>query len=135
MANKRKEIIFKVIVSDRNSGKSIQIDTKNEALIGKKIGDIIDGSIVSDSLIGYKLKITGGSGFEGAPMVKYVEGMVKKYVWWNKNKKVRIKKLVRGNTISPEIVQINTVIEKFGEKDFNSLYEEFRNNKQKNANQ
>jgi small subunit ribosomal protein S6e len=127
MANKRKEIIFKVVVSDPKTGKSIQVQTKDESLIGKKIGDIIDGSIIN--LDGYKLRITGGSGFEGAPMVNYVEGMGKKYVWYNENKKVRIKKLVRGNTISPEIVQINTKIEEYGNKDFNQIYEEFKSQK------
>jgi small subunit ribosomal protein S6e len=127
MANKRKEIIFKVVVSDPKTGKSIQVQTKDESLIGKKIGDIIDGSIIN--LDGYKLRITGGSGFEGAPMVNYVEGMNKKYVWYDENKKVRVKKLVRGNTISPEIVQINTKIEEYGNKDFNQIYEEFKSQK------
>ena len=127
MANKRKEIIFKVVVSDPKTGKSIQVQTKDESLVGKKVGDIIDGSIIS--LDGYKLRITGGSGFEGAPMVSYVEGMGKKYVWYNENKKVRVKKLVRGNTISQEIVQINTKIEEYGNKDFNKIYEEFKSQK------
>ena len=127
MANKRKEIIFKVVVSDPKTGKSIQVQTKDESLVGKKIGDIIDGSIIN--LDGYKLRITGGSGFEGAPMINYVEGMNKKYVWYNENKKVRVKKLVRGNTISPEIVQINTKIEEYGNKDFNQIYEVFKSQK------
>jgi small subunit ribosomal protein S6e len=127
MANKRKEIIFKVVVSDPKTGKSIQVQTKDESLIGKKIGDIIDGSIIN--LDGYKLRITGGSGFEGAPMVNFVEGMNKKYAWYNENKKIRVKKLVRGNTISPEIVQINTKIEEYGNKDFNQIYEEFKSQK------
>jgi len=127
MANKRKEIIFKVVVSDPKTGKSIQVQTKDESLVGKKIGDIIDGSIVN--LDGYKLKITGGSGFEGAPMINYVEGMNKKYLWYNENKRVRVKKLVRGNTISTEIVQINTKIEEYGNKDFNQIYEEFKSQK------
>ena len=127
MANKRKEIIFKVVVSDPKTGKSIQVQTKDESLVGKKIGEIIDGSIIN--LDGYKLRITGGSGFEGATMVNYVEGMNKKYVWYDENKKVRVKKLVRGNTISPEIVQINTKIEEYGNKDFNQIYEEFKSQK------
>jgi small subunit ribosomal protein S6e len=127
MANKRKEIIFKVVVSDPKTGKSIQVQTKDESLVGKKIGDIIDGSIIN--LDGYKLRITGGSGFEGAPMINYVEGMNKKYLWYNENKRVRVKKLVRGNTISPEIVQINTKIEEYGNKDFNQIYEEFKSQK------
>jgi len=127
MANKRKEIIFKVVVSDPKTGKSIQVQTKDESLVGKKIGEIIDGSIIN--LDGYKLRITGGSGFEGATIVNYVEGMNKKYVWYDENKKVRVKKLVRGNTISPEIVQINTKIEEYGNKDFNQIYEEFKSQK------
>jgi len=127
MANKRKEIIFKVVVSDPKTGKSIQVQTKDESLVGKKIGEIIDGSIIN--LDGYKLRITGGSGFEGATMVNYVEGMNKKYVWYDENKKVRVKKLVRGNTISTEIVQINTKIEEYGNKDFNQIYEEFKSQK------
>ncbi len=123
MANKRKEIIFKVVVSDKKSGKAIQVESRDVSLIGKKIGDIIDGSIVN--LPGFKLKITGGSGFEGAPMFKNIEGTVKKYVWYN-YKKNRVKRLGRGNTIGPEIVQINTVIEEYGEKDFEEIYKEWR---------
>lgn len=133
MATKRKEIIFKIVISDPKSGKAIQVDSKDERWVGKKIGDVVDGGIVG--LEGYKLKITGGSGFEGAPMVEYVEGATKKYVWWEykhgKNKGVRVKKMVRGNTISPEIVQINTVIIEYGSKDFNEIYNEFVANKPK----
>ena len=104
-----KETIFKVVISDPKTGKSIQIETKNTSLfIGKKIGDKIDATPLG--LEGYELEITGGSDFSGAPMVKFVEGAGKKYVWWWINKKTRVKKLVRGNTISEEIVQINTVI-------------------------
>lgn len=127
MATKRKEIIFKVVVSDPKSGKAVQFDSKDQIWIGKKIGDTISGEIIG--LNGYELKITGGSGFEGAPMVSYVDGPVKKYVWVNK-KKEKMKKMVRGNAISPEIVQINTVIVKYGEKDFSQIYNEFSANKQ-----
>ncbi|BBL45587.1 30S ribosomal protein S6e [Nanobdella aerobiophila] len=129
MATKRKEMIFKLIVSDPKSGKSIQKEVKEESLVGKKIGDIIDGEIID--LDGYKLEIKGGSGYEGAPMVDYVSGMNKKYVWKNYNK-IRVKKLVRGNTISPEIVQINTVIKEYGNKNFEEIFQELKNNNTEN---
>lgn len=119
MANKRKEIIFKVNISDPKNGKTYSVESKDASLIGKKIGDYLDGSIFG--LEGYKLKITGGSGFEGAPMVSYVEGSVKKYVWRKKGKN-RYKILVRGNTISPEIVQINMIIEEYGQKNLEEIF-------------
>ena len=127
MATKKKGNIFKVVVSDPKTGKAIQIDYNGDYFIGKKIGDTVPGDIIG--LNGYELKITGGSGFEGAPMVSFVEGPGKKYVWWKK-KDERYKKLVRGNTISSEIVQINTIITKYGEKPFEEIYQEFKANKQ-----
>ena len=124
---KQKQLIFKVVISDPKTGKAIQMDSQNTSLIGKKIGDIIDGSIFG--LEGYKLQVTGGSGFEGAPMVKYVEGSVKKYVWWEINKRTRVKKLVRGNTISNEITQINTKIIEYGQRPFDEIYNEWKQSK------
>jgi len=123
--------IFKIVVSDAKTGKAIQVETQDTSLIGKKLGDIIDGSIIN--LDGYKLKITGGSGFEGAPMVPYVDGQTKKRVWWWVNKHLRVKKLVRGNTISEEIVQINTVIEEYGSKPFEEVYNEWKQQKEQQS--
>lgn len=130
MAKKGKENVFKIVISDPKSGKAIQIDYNGEFFIGKKIGDVFSGDVIG--LNGYELKITGGSGFEGAPMVDFIEGQVKKYVWWKENK-IRYKKLVRGNVISPEIVQVNTVIVKYGEKPFEDLYKEFSSKKQQTS--
>jgi len=122
-----KQLIFKIVISDPKSGKAIQIDSQEQSIIGKKIGDVIDGSIFG--LDGYKLEITGGSGFEGAPMVKFVEGTGKKYIWWKINKKTRVKKLVRSNTISDEIVQVNTKIIEYGSKPFEEIYNEWKQSK------
>jgi small subunit ribosomal protein S6e len=119
--------MFKIVVSDPKTGKAIQIETQDTSLIGKKLGEVIDGSLIG--LEGYKLRITGGSGFEGAPMVPFVEGQTKKKVWWQVNKHMRVKKLVRGNTISEEIVQVNTVIEEYGSKPFEEIYNEWKQSK------
>ena len=122
-----KQVMFKVVISDPKSGKSIQIETQDTYLLGKRIGDVIDATPLG--LDGYKIKITGGSDFSGAPMVKYLEGTVKKYVWWRVDKRTRVKKLVRGNTISEEIVQVNTVITEYGQKPFEELYNEWKQQK------
>lgn len=84
-------------------------------LIGLKIGDKIDGKLLG--FPGIELEITGGSDLAGFPMRSDIEGTIKKYLLlssgpgFNPNKKgERRRKLIRGNTISPDIVQVNTVI-------------------------
>ncbi len=66
---------------------------------------------------GFKIRITGGSGVDGAPMLPNIEGAVKKYllmsegVGYHPEKRgMRKRKLVRGNTISDQIVQVNAVL-------------------------
>ncbi|MEM0026371.1 MAG: 30S ribosomal protein S6e [Ignisphaera sp.] len=83
-------------------------------LIGMRIGDRIDGSIIGLPQI--VLEIRGGSDLAGFPMRKDISGAVKKYVllasgpgFRPKEEGERRRKLVRGNTISEDIVQINTV--------------------------
>lgn len=114
---------FKLVLSDPLSGRARQFEIKDplaSRFIGLRIGDEIDGSILKDYITlppGFKIKITGGSGVEGAPMVPYVSGPVKKYVllshppgYHPPKKGMRKRKLVRGDTISDTIVQINAVI-------------------------
>ncbi len=86
-----------------------------DQLIGLKIGDQFDGSLVG--LSGYKLKIRGGSDNSGFPMLPTLPGPVKKKVLLSgppgfhpREKGERRRKTVRGNTITHDTVQINTVI-------------------------
>src|SRR5256886_5316595 len=60
---------FKAVIADPKSGKSYKRDITGHyanALIGKKLGDDLDGLYVG--LPGYKLQITGGSDKDGFPM-------------------------------------------------------------------
>lgn len=84
-------------------------------LIGMRIGDEIDGAIVG--LKGYKLVIRGGSDNSGFPMRPDIRGGVKKRVllsgppgFWPREKGERRRKIVRGDTITEDIVQINVAI-------------------------
>lgn len=98
--------------------KAWQVRVKDERatrLIGMKIGDVLDGELVG--LKGVKLKITGGSDYSGFPMRPDIPGGVKKRVLLSgppgfhpREKGERRRKIVRGNTITEDIVQINTVI-------------------------
>ena len=105
---------FKLVISD-SSGKSITQELKDRAaqpLLGSKIGDIIDSSVVGIS--GGKMKVTGGSDKSGTPMRPDVHGGVKKYVLLARGIGIkniqdgnRIRKLVRGNMVTEEIYQLN----------------------------
>jgi len=114
---------FKLVLSDPISGKARQFEIKDplaQRFIGLRIGDEIDGSVLKEVIElpkGVKIRITGGSGIEGAPMHPGVPGPVKKYILASgppgfrpRKKGMRKKKLVRGDTISDSIVQINAVL-------------------------
>ena len=105
---------FKLIVSDRK-GRTIAQELKDrtaQPLLGTRVGSIIDSSIVG--VAGGKLKITGGSDRSGTPMRPDVHGGVKKYVLLStgvgNRSEARIRKLVRGNMVTEEIYQLNSML-------------------------
>jgi small subunit ribosomal protein S6e len=112
---------FKVVVSDPADGKSQFVELEESQavpLIGRKLGEVIDGAAVK--LSGYKLKITGGSDKDGFPMRPNIHGGVRvgailsEGVGFHPSKKGdRKRKTLRGNVITDAIVQINMkVVEK-----------------------
>lgn len=112
---------FKVIVSDPETGTSKVVEleeTRAAPLIGRKIGEVVDGSIVD--LPAHKMQITGGSDKDGVPMRANVHGGGRRKVILSdgtgfnpKGEGERRRKTVRGNIITDEIVQINAkIIEK-----------------------
>ncbi|HJU33865.1 MAG TPA: S6e family ribosomal protein [Nitrososphaera sp.] len=105
---------FKLTISDKK-GKTITQELKDrtaQPLLGAKVGSVIDSSIVG--VAGGKLKITGGSDRAGTPMRPDVHGGVKKYVLLStgvgNRSEARIRKLVRGNMVTEEIYQLNSVL-------------------------
>jgi small subunit ribosomal protein S6e len=112
---------FKVIVSDPADGTSQSVEleeTQAVPLVGRKLGEVIDGTVVK--LSGYKLKITGGSDKDGFPMRPNIHGGVRvgailsEGVGFHSTRKgERKRKTVRGNIITDSIVQVNMkVLEK-----------------------
>jgi len=112
---------FKIIVSDPETGKSRAVEVEGAQavpLVGRKLGEVIDGSAVDMS--GYKLRITGGSDKDGFPMRPNVHGGVRVSVILSEGVGFhpsrageRQRKTLRGNVITEEIVQINMkVVEK-----------------------
>jgi small subunit ribosomal protein S6e len=109
---------FKVIVSDPQDGTSKVVeveDTRATPLIGRKIGETVDGSVVD--LPAHKVQIKGGSDRDGVPMRGNVHGGVRRRVVLSggtgfspQRKGQRKRKTVRGSVITDEIVQINMKI-------------------------
>jgi len=111
---------FKVIVSDPEEGKSKVVELEGARavpLIGRRLGETVDGSVVGMS---GKLLITGGSDKDGFPMRPNIHGgvrvnvVVSKSVGFHpKREGERQRKTLRGNVITEDIVQINAkVVEK-----------------------
>lgn len=108
---------FKLTISDPKSKKARSYEVKDanaQPLLGLRINDLFDTSILG--IVG-KAKITGGSDKAGIPMRYDIHGAVKRYVLLPKGigvrrarKGERIRKLVRGNTVSEDTYQINAVL-------------------------
>jgi small subunit ribosomal protein S6e len=112
---------FKIVVSEPKSKKAWQIEKDAPSLIGKKIGEKVDGSAIG--LSGFTLQITGGSDKDGFPMRQDLEGVMRKKALLTKGvgfrgtkkirkvkykvKGMRKRKYIRGNTISDSIIQVN----------------------------
>jgi small subunit ribosomal protein S6e len=109
---------FKIIISDPETGTSKVIEleeTRAVPLIGRKIGEVIEGSVVD--LQGHKVQIIGGSDKDGFPMRGNVHGGVRRRVILSggvgfnpQDEGERRRKTVRGNVITDEIVQVNMKI-------------------------
>ena len=95
-----------------------------------KIGDKLDGSIVSADLEGYKLEITGTSDMSGFPGIKgQIGGQLRRLLLTREDKGMRptrprglrLKKTVRGEEITEKTSQINLKVLKEGAKNFDEI--------------
>lgn len=110
---------FKLTISSKDKSYSKSIETG--IFKGKKIGDIIPGDFLE--LIGYELKITGGSDSSGFPMrsdLKIIgrkKILIVKGIGIRKNRKgIKRRKTVVGHQISLRTKQINLKVVKEGSK-------------------
>ena len=120
---------FKAVINDVKGNKSHQVTVSGHhanSLIGKKVGDVVDGIFVG--LPGYKLAITGGSDKDGLPMRKDLPGVRRKNIllsdgagYHAPSDGTRRRKLMRGNTIAPDVSQINLKVTHQGSKPIEDL--------------
>jgi len=129
---------FKLNISDKE-GKAWRLETEETGLVGKSVGDIVKGEDVGTDFAGYEFEITGGSDSSGFPLSKDVEGIGLKRVLltrgWGMHKRprgdkkkvpqpkgLRLRKTVRGKTISETTVQINIKLLKEGGKKLSEIF-------------
>ncbi|CAI9831719.1 MAG: 30S ribosomal protein S6e [Nitrosopumilus sp.] len=104
---------FKVTISD-SAGRSVSKELKDAdaaPLLGLELGGEADAAVAG---LEGKLVLTGGSDRSGVPMRRDVHGGARKRVLLSRGvglqaaeRGQRVRKLVRGNTISEEIYQVN----------------------------
>jgi len=125
-------MVFKLNISEK--GKAYKLETESEILVGKKIGETIKGEEIKQELAGYELIVTGTSDKSGFPGMKEKDGPELKsallgrgFGMHNKpkgetkktkkaGKGLKLRKTVRGNTISLDTIQINLKVLKAGSK-------------------
>jgi len=116
---------FKLVISTPADGKSKNVtaaDAQAQSLIGMRIGDTLSGEEFGFS--GQELIITGGSDKSGIPIRSDIAGGGKRKIllsgppgYHPKSGGQRKRKLVRGNMITEDMVQINLKVKKPVEAD------------------
>ena len=104
---------FKLNISDKK-GKTITKEVKEKEagpFLGLQVGNELDAALIGES---GKLKITGGSDKSGVPLREDIHGGARKYILLSKGVGLRdaemgqrVRKLIRGNTITEEVYQLN----------------------------
>ncbi|MGI0101234.1 MAG: S6e family ribosomal protein [Nitrosotalea sp.] len=110
-------VTFKLNISDKK-GKSISKDVKEKdasPFLGLQVGSEIDAALIGE--VG-KLKVTGGSDKSGVPLRPDIHGGARKYILLSqgvglRNAEIgqRIRKLIRGSTITEEVYQVNCFLD------------------------
>jgi len=118
---------FKLVISDAQTSHARAVaDPQSAGFLGKKIGESIGGELLG--LTGYTLRITGGTDKSGFPLRPDVPGprQIRVFVgdgfgFEAPRKGMRKRRTFRGNQVSEDTVQINTVVEQRGPKPLTEL--------------
>ncbi|MDP1729325.1 MAG: S6e family ribosomal protein [archaeon] len=121
-------MVFKI--NTAHKGRTWKCEIDNEELIRTKIGDKINGNLISQELEGYELEITGTSDISGFPGIKgEIGGQLRKRLLTknqtgmrnSRHDGLRLRKTVRGEEVSEKTSQINLKVLKEGSKKWDEL--------------
>lgn len=120
---------FKLVISDPKTGKAYNVDVagaKSNKIIGKSIGTEIEGDVAG--LPGYKIMITGGTDKDGMPMRDDLPGQSRRRILVSGGvgyhpvaDGMRKRKLLRGNEVTADLVQLNAKVTAYGDKPLDEL--------------
>lgn len=117
---------FKINVSHK--GKTYKVETESENLVGKKIGEKVNGEEIDENLKSYELEIRGTSDLSGIPGFKGLDGpgyhrrlLTLGPGMKDRRKGMRLRKTNRGEEISLKTHQVNMIVVKEGGKKFEEL--------------
>lgn len=133
---------FKINIGTKD-GKTYKLESEANSLVGKSLGEKISGKDVSEDLEGYEFEISGASDSSGFTALESVSGQGKKRVLLTygkalkkrpkkegkkkhsnmKPKGLRMRKTVRGKTITEDFSQINLKPVKEGKKSLKGIFE------------
>lgn len=120
-------------------GRTYHLEVDAEGLLGKKLGDKVSGSDIKPELEGAEFEITGASDNAGFPASADVDGtglnralLTEGFAMKHKHKQkktsnpkpvkgLRLRRTLRGSTISDDISQINLKLIKEGSKPLPAL--------------
>ncbi|OLD22118.1 MAG: 30S ribosomal protein S6e [Thaumarchaeota archaeon] len=110
-------VTLKLNISDKK-GRTVTKEVKEKEagpFLGLQVGSELDASLIGEA---GKLKITGGSDKSGVPLRDDIHGGARKYILLSKGvglrdaeKGQRFRKLIRGNTITEDVYQINCLFQ------------------------
>ncbi len=119
---------MRLVVSHK--GKTHQVtltEEQSRKLRGLKIGDSFKGD--DFGLPGYELQVRGGTDKDGFPMRADLQGAVRKRLllasgpgYKPREKGVRRRKMIRGNTVDLDIAQLNVAVIKAGKKSLEEIF-------------
>lgn len=132
---------FKLNIAEK-SGKTFKLESDSEYFIDKELHNKVSGKEILGDLDGYEFEITGASDKAGFTALEDVEGVGLRKVLLSyekgmknrpkkegkikrsklKPKGLRLRKTVRGNTISEDIIQINLKILTKGNKELSEIF-------------
>lgn len=122
---------FKVVISHQQQTYQKVVSGANaNKIIGKKVGDTINGTLV-ELPPDYELVVTGGSDKDGIPIRPDVAGSGRKKILvgggagFNPERRgLKRKKMVRGNTVSRDVVQLNMKVVQQGKVPLTEFFKE-----------
>jgi small subunit ribosomal protein S6e len=119
---------MKIVISQKDKSYQTELPKEKEPLLyGTRVGSSIDGSLIGAA--GYTFAVRGGSDKEGFPMRADLSGAGRRRIMLKDRPGIRkakdgliVRRLIRGNTVSDSIAQLNVIVTAAGPTPLEQLF-------------